>query len=258
LVGAHPRTVATDRAEFYEDLVGRIITAVSTREVTDHLVVEDGIPGSLWRQLSTPRAMRQAGHELGLRNFFTEMVKVSNLATVPSLPDSIASQYSEGCFATWDPQLEGLVTTVTGSARPVDKGNLTDDELSVIVDVRPDAKGAVVRQVEGKRNDPPSSEAVELIQMDKGLPHVEWQLNGDVYQVPVARSKLHGHRGVLLYDPRWVEHVYLDQPFYHFPVSCSTEAQANAIKSAFSRSKRCRIHMIRGGSSLQYSQVTGS
>jgi hypothetical protein len=34
-----------------------------------------------------------------------------------------------------------------------------------------------------------------------------------------------------------VEHVYLDQPYYHFPVSCSTEAQANAIKDAFSRSE---------------------
>lgn len=237
LVGAHPRTAATDRAAFFEDLAGRMVTAVSTKEVTDHQVTEDAIPNSLWKQLDTPLAMRRAGHELGLRDFFTEMVKVSNLAVVPSLPDSIASQYSEGCFATWDPRLEGLVTTVTGSARPVDKGNLTDDELSVIVGVRSNEKGAIVRHVEGKRNDPPSSEAVELIQLDSALPRIEWQLDGGLYQVPVARSKLHGHRGVQAYDPHHVEHVYLDQPYYHFPVSCSTEAQASAIKSAFSRSE---------------------
>jgi hypothetical protein len=53
----------------------------------------------------------------------------------------------------------------------------------------------------------------------------------------VARSKLHGHRGVKAFDPGRVEHVSLDTPFYHYPVSCSTEAQARAIKSAFGRSE---------------------
>jgi hypothetical protein len=149
------------------------------------------------------------------------------------VPDAISSQYSEGCFATWDPNINGLVTTVTGSARPVVKDNLTDDELAVIVGVRPDGKGALVQNVEGKRNDPPSSEAVELIEMDKDLPKTKLD---DGFEVPVSRSKLHGHRGVSAYDPQHVEHVFLDEPFYHYPVSCSTEAQARAIHEAFSRS----------------------
>ena len=55
--------------------------------------------------------------------------------------------------------------------------------------------------------------------------------------VPVVRSKLHGHRGVRGYDPKFVEHVHLDPPFYHYPVSCSTEAQAQAIKIAFSHAE---------------------
>jgi hypothetical protein len=42
---------------------------------------------------------------------------------------------------------------------------------------------------------------------------------------------------VAAYDPSLVEHVPLDPPFYHYPVSCSTEAQARAIKAAFSRSE---------------------
>jgi hypothetical protein len=239
LVGAHPRSDAADLQAFYDELSGRIVTAVSTKEITDHQVIGKPIPHSIWSGLSTPGAMRQAGIELGRRNFFTEMIRVRSLTHVPSLPDSISSQYSEGCFATWEPVLEGLVATVTGSARPVDKDNLTDDELAVIVGVRLDGRGALVRHVEGKRNDPPSSEAVELMEMDRDLPRIE--LIGrtaiSTHDVPVARSKLHGHRGVQAYDPRWIEHVYLDQPYYHFPVSCSTEAQAHAIKAAFSRSE---------------------
>jgi hypothetical protein len=177
--------------------------------------------------------MQNAGYELGKRQFFTEMVMVTNLATVPSVPDAISSQYSEGCFATWDPGINALVTTVTGSARPVVKDQLTDDELAVIVGVRPDGKGAQIMHVEGKRNDPPSSEAVELMEMDKDLPMITLE-NG--VEVPVSRSKLHGHRGIREYSPDHIEHVYLDGPYYHFPVSCSTEAQVHAIHTAFSRS----------------------
>lgn len=234
LVGAYPRIDASDPEQFYLDISGRIVTALSTHEITDHQLVGEEIPSEVWKSLKTPAEMRKAGTELGKRDFFTEMVMVTNLATVPSVPDVIASQYSEGCFATWEPKIEGLVTTVTGSARPVVKDNLTEDELAIIVGVRPDGRGALIKHVAGKRNDPPSSEAVELIELDKDLPKIVLE---DGNEVPVSRSKLHGHRGVTAYDPKKVEHVFLDAPFYHFPVSCSTEAQAHAIHTAFSRSE---------------------
>lgn len=237
LVGAHPRIDAANREYFYQDIVGRIVTAVSTHEITAHKVIDEPLSWEIWASLSTPQAMRRAGIELGKRQFFTEMVRVTNLAAVPAVPDAISSQYSEGCFATWEPQINGLITTVTGSARPVDKDNLTDDELAIIVGVKPEGDGALVRHVTGKRNDPPSSEAVELVEMDEGLPRIKLS-TGEV--VPVTRSKLHGHRGVRAYHPDWVEHVYLDEPYYYYPVSCSTEAQARAIKAAFSRSEALR------------------
>jgi hypothetical protein len=238
LVGAYPRSLASDPG-FYDDLALRIVTAASTHEITHHRVAPDPVPRAVWESLSTPRAMRQAGHELGERQFFTEMIQISNLVYVPSLDNVISSQYSEGCFATWDPQLDALVATITGSARPVEKDHLTDDELAVITASRPDGLGAEVRHVEGLRNDPPSSEAVELIDMDTPLPRIrltedEW---GSDAEVPVARSKLHGHRGVRAYDPSLVEHVHLDPPYYHYPVSCSTDAQARAIRAAFSRAE---------------------
>jgi hypothetical protein len=209
------------------------VTAASTSEVTEHQVVNEPISLELWRALSTPMAMIHAGQELGKRRFFTEMVQVSNLVNAPAVHEAVSSQYSEGCYATWDADLGALVTTITGSARPVEKDNLTEDELAVIVGICPDGKGALVRHVEGKRNDPPSSEAVELMGMDSALPRI--RLAGG--WAPAARSKLHGHRGVRSFYPQRVEHVVLDAPYYHYPVSCSTEAQARGIRAAFSRSQ---------------------
>ena len=251
LVGGHPRTPASDLQAFYTDLALRVSTAVCTHEITNHEVVGEPIPQKVWKSLSTPPAMLVAGKEFGIRNFFTEMVSVANLVNVPLVDGAISSQYSEGCYSTWDTDLGALVTTVTGSARPVDKGHLTEDELAVIVSARPDGLGARIRHVEGKRNDPPSSEAVELIEMDSRLPRLAWNpvsgpqgvapelsiFNGSGLTVPVVRSKLHGHRGVRSFDPRRVEHAFLDAPYYHYPVSCSTEAQAHAIQAAFGRSE---------------------
>jgi hypothetical protein len=243
LVGAHPRTENSDEEFFFQDLMLRIVTAASTREVTKHKVVGEPIQKELWDSISTPAAMLRAGKEFGQRNFFTEMVSVANLVNVPAVHDAVSSQYSEGCFATWDPQINALVATVTGSARPVEKDNLTEDELAVLVGVRDDGLGALVQHVEGRRNDPPSSEAVEMVAMDLPLPKIsigtDYGLDKE-FNVPVSRSKLHGHRGVNAYHPEHVEHVSLDDPYYHYPVSCSTEAQSWAIKTAFSRSQALR------------------
>jgi hypothetical protein len=243
LVGAHPRSLASKDEFFYEDLMLRVVTAASTQEVTEHQITANIISNSEWKRLSTPLAMRTAGRELGRRNFFTEMVRVANLVSAPAIHEAVSSQYSEGCYATWEPKIDALVTTITGSARPVSKDNLSDNELAVIVGLRQDGLGALVREVEGKRNDPPSSEAVEMLLMDRSLPRItlgtEWaEVTGaSEKDVPVIRSKLHGHRGVKTFDPSLVEHVYLDPPYYHYPVSCSTEAQARAITTAFARSE---------------------
>jgi hypothetical protein len=238
LVGAHPRSEAEAPEAFYEDIVLRMVTTLSTSEVNQHQVVEDPISPALWQRLSTPAAMCVAGQQLGERNFFTEMVRIADLVEVPAVSDAVASQYSEGCFATWDPTLGALIATVTGSARPVDKGSITEDDLAVIVGVRSDGRGALVRHVEGKRNDPPSSEAAEMMDMDSALPAIvlgpAWNTS---VRVPAVRSKLHGHRGIAAYDPRRVEYVPLDRSYCHYPVSCGTDAQARGIKEALARSE---------------------
>jgi hypothetical protein len=248
LVGMHPRIPFQDASSAYQDLANRLTTIVCTRELTNHQVVGERISQAIWKLLDTPQAMRSAGLQFGRRGFFTEGVQINHLADVPVVGGVIARQYSEGCFATWDARINGLISTITGSARQVDKDDLSDDELAVVVGIRPDGLGALVQEVEGKRNDPPSSEAVEMLLVDQNLPRVNlvsevwgFDKNSPALSVPVIRSKLHGHRGVRSYDPQYVEHVPLDTAFYDYPVSCSTEAQAMAIQRAFERSQALKF-----------------
>ncbi|NLT74760.1 MAG: hypothetical protein GXX94_11335 [Chloroflexi bacterium] len=236
LVGAHPTSDPARGEAFYDDIVLRMVTSACTTEVTDHQVVGPPVTAAEWAGATVPEAMRRAGAEIGRRGFFTNMIQVSDLIHLPSISDAVSSQYSEGCFSSWDPRLNALIATVTGSARPVDKGRLTDDDLAVIVGVTPAGQGAQVRHVEGHPNTPPSTEAVEMMEMDQPLPRIalgqEW---GIQVEAPVIRSRLHGHRGVSAYDPSCVEFAPLDEPYYRYLVSCGTGAQAQGIRAAFAR-----------------------
>ncbi len=237
LVGAHPATVIKDNPEVFQEIVLRMVTRVSTHEVTDHEVVGEPIPKHAWEAARTPAYMIEAARKLDKRHFFTDTVRIYELVNVPAVSDTVASQYSEGCFTSWDPDLNALIATITGSARPVAKGNITEDDLAVIVGVKPDGAGALVRPVEGKRNDPPSSEAVEMIGVDSLLPRIVLNDGVREVEVPVIRSKLHGHRGISSYNPVMVEFVSMDPSYYDYPVTCATEAQAQGVMAAFSRSQ---------------------
>ena len=72
-----------------------------------------------------------------------------------------------------------------------------------------------------------------MIGMDVHLPNISLSKGA---QVPVIRSKLHGHRGVRSFDQRRVEYVALSESYLHYPVSCSTDAQYRAVQEAFSSS----------------------
>jgi hypothetical protein len=238
LVGAYPTSSNPDMQALFRDVALRMVTTVSTREVVEHQTLDKKIPYSLWSQLKTPQEMIHAAQQLGKRDFFTDMIRIQDLVSVPAVSDAVSSQYSEGCFATWDLDLNALIATITGSARPVEKGNIIEADLAVIAGIRPDRKGVIVQHVEGKQNYPPSSEALEMIGMDELLPKITLPLaSSGTQRAPVIRSKLHGHRGIRSYNPKQVEFVPLDPPYYLYPVSCATEAQAQGIIRAFGRSK---------------------
>ncbi|MGE5248757.1 MAG: hypothetical protein ACM3QS_00960 [Bacteroidota bacterium] len=233
LVGAHPQIRFEEAEAFHRDIATRIATAASTREITRHRAVEPEITAEEWGRLPAIGEMIQASKEFGHRDFFTEMIRVSDVAEVPGFSEAISSQYSEGCFATWAAEINGLLTTITGSARPVRKENISDKDLAVIVGIKPEHDGALIRKVEGHPNHAPSSEAVEMIGMDAQLPRI---LLANGAQAPVIRSKLHGHRGVRTFDPRRIEYVPLAESYLHYPVSCSTDAQYRAVREAFLQS----------------------
>jgi hypothetical protein len=239
LVGSLARTEGGPG--FYDDIALRMATAASAEEIGAYSVLPGTVPADVWAELTVPAAMRQASLELGRRNFFTQTVRVGELVHVPALDGAVANQYSEGCFATWEPRLDALIATITGSARPVDKGNVTDDELAVITGLREDRAGVYVRQVEGKRNDPPSSEAFEMVDIDNSLPRLElgpeW---GVASAVPVARSKLHGHRGVASFNPDTVEFAPMNAAYSRYPVTCGTRGQAEGVREAFVRAGSLR------------------
>jgi hypothetical protein len=230
LVGAHPQLKFDDPQTFYRDIGRRIQTAASTNEITNHETVEPPITRLEWESLASIDEMTRASQELGKRDFFTEMIKVSQVAEIPGFSEAISQQYSEGCFATWEPRINGLLTTITGSARPVRKENISDKDLAVIAGIKPTRDGALTRKVEGHPNHPPSSEAVEMIGMDVALPRITLRSGA---QVPVIRSKLHGHRGVRSFDRTCVEYVPLPESYLYYPVSCSTDAQYRAVQEAF-------------------------
>lgn len=240
LAGAHPQSTGT-MEEILTDVVLRMITTASTDVVAEHEAVGEPIPRSVWEQLEAPDDISNASSELHSRGFFTEPLVIAELVKVPVVSRVVAAQYSEGCMATWEPELGDLVATVTGSTRPLHKGYVTRDDLTVITGVRSDGVGAAYRPIEGLPDNLPSSEGIELIGMDELLPRVTlpepWNVDGDV---PVLRSKLHGHRGIRAFDPELVEFVPLDPPFYDYLVSCATDAQAAGVKEAFSRSEALR------------------
>ena len=237
LVGAFARTDARDNPAFYEEIALKMVTRVSTHEITAHQAVGEPLSEEAWQAAQAPAAMLAAARQLDGRGFFTDTVHINALVNVPAVGDAVASQYSEGCFSTWDPDLNALVSTVTGSARPVSKGSINEDDLALITGVRIDGQGALVRHVQGKRNDPPSSEAVEMIGIDNRLPRIQIDWGGRQVEVPVSRSRLHGHRGISAYHADLVEFVPMDDPYFLYPVSCGTEAQARGVIETFARSQ---------------------
>ena len=238
LAGAHPVTDATDIEAFAEDAGGRVLAAICASEVNHHVYAGDPVPAETWSALTSPDAMVRAGVTFTEYGFFTTPIYVEKVLGYRGLSDAISAQFSEGCYAIYDADLPGLVTTATGSSRLVDKRSISRADQAVVTGIRPERDGAIVRRVAGMEPVVPSVEAVELMGICERVPsHTHTNVRGELLQVPNVRALLHGHLGVEAYDPERVEAVMLDPLYYTQLVSCGTGALAEGTALAFSRSK---------------------
>jgi hypothetical protein len=239
LAGAHPTTDATDPAAFAQEVGRRILSAICAHDVDHHDLLDETLPRSVWERLTSPEAMINAGSTFAQYGFFTTPISIEKiLGYRGGLGEAIAAQYSEGCYAVYEPNIPGLITTATGSSRLVDKRSISRDDQAIVVGVKPERDGAKVIQVEGRQRVIPSVEAVEMMGICEALPQYERaNERGQAVNVPAVRAILHGHVAVAAFDPARTEVVNLDEPFYDYLVSCGTGALASATAKAFQRAQ---------------------
>jgi hypothetical protein len=242
LAGAHPTSDATDLAQFAQDAGRRVLTAICAHDVDHHELLDETLPRAVWEKLTTPEAMIRAGVTFTQYGFFTTPISIEKvLGYRGGLGEAIAAQYSEGCYAVFEPDVPGLITTATGSSRLVDKRQISRDDQAIVIGVKPERDGARVMQVEGRSRVLPSVEAVEMMGICEALPYHDHKNSRDeTVQVPAVRAILHGHLGVAAYDPESAEAVFLDEPYYDYLVSCGTGALAGGTAQAFQRSQSLR------------------
>jgi hypothetical protein len=241
LAGAHPMTDATDLESFAADAGPRLLAAVCATEVNHHVFAEPPVPAELWEALSGPEAMVRAGSTFTEYGFFTTPIYIEKVLGYRGISEAISAQYSEGCYGVYEADIPGLLTTATGSSRLVDKRAITRADQAVVIGVKPEQDGAVVRPVSGMETVVPSVEAVEMMSICEQVPsHHRTNIRGEQVQVPNVRAILHGHLGVASYDPERIEAVRLDPLYYTQLVSCGTGALAVATATAFGRSVALR------------------
>jgi hypothetical protein len=238
MAGAHPVTDATDLEAFGAEAGARLLAAVCATEVNHHTFVDEPVPADVWESLSSPDAMIRAGSMFTQFGFFTDPIIVEKLLGYRGISDAISAQFSEGCYAVYEPDIPGLLTTASGSSRLVDKRSISRLDQAVVVGTRSDREGAIVRPVAGMEPVMPSVEAVEMMRLCERVPeHMRLNSRGLPVTVPNVRAILHGHLGVAAFDPDKVEAVMLEPLYYTQLVSCGTGALAEGTARAFEKSQ---------------------
>jgi hypothetical protein len=241
LAGAHPVTDATDLEAFAAEAGPRVLAAVCATEVNHHVFAEPPVPADVWRTISGPEAMVRAGSMFTEYGFFTTPIYIEKVLGYRGISEAISAQYSEGCYGVYEADIPGLLTTATGSSRLVDKRAITRADQAVVIGVKPEQDGAIVRPVTGMEAVVPSVEAVEMMSICERVPgHQRINARGERVKVPNVRAILHGHLGVASFDPERIEAVRLDPLYYTQLVSCGTGALAVATAAAFGRSEALR------------------
>lgn len=245
LEGGHP----TETSELADRIRDRLVTAACAREVgDDYDVVPGALPAAAWAATSAPEHLAAAGRRMGLLGLLPEPVRVDRYVS-----EELARLYreflgwkrlSEGMLFLYDPDLDAVVVTASGSW-DVDKRTLRRDEVTVL---GRDTAGGRLRVLAPEGVDPkgPSVEAWEVCALLAAVPRVrlgrgpsgEWVLDPDgEREAPVVRGGVHAHVGVGRADPAVIESVPPNRELYPYGFGCGTDLMAEVAADTVARSR---------------------
>ena len=243
LEGGHP-TETTARIEGLRD---RLVAGASAQAVGGRFEInDDAITQAAWRETQIPDEIVRAGHRMHQLGLLPQPQKISDYVS-PRMA-RVYQRYlglkgfSEGMLFAVDPLTGTSMVTASGSW-DVDKRALHRDEVTAvsgIIDGRVQVQAPV-----GVRPKGPSVEALEVLSLLEAVPRVRvsrhgangWRLDpqGDV-EVPIVRSGIHAHVGVVSADDAVVETVEPDRQNFPFGFGCGTDLMCEVARSTVERS----------------------
>ncbi|MTE22348.1 hypothetical protein F0L17_25250 [Streptomyces sp. TRM43335] len=245
LEGGHP----TETSELADRIRDRLVTAACAREVGDRYdVVSDALSATAWAATPAPDHLAAAGRRMGRLGLLPEPVRVDRYVS-----GELASLYreflgwkrlSEGMLFLYDPDLEAVVVTASGSW-DVDKRTLRRDEATVLGRETVDGRLRVLAP-EGLDPKGPSVEAWEVCALLAAVPKVRlgrgasggWVLDPDgEREAPVVRGGVHAHVGVDRADSDVIESVPPNRELYPYGFGCGTDLMAEVAADTVARSR---------------------
>lgn len=243
LEGGHP----TDPVAVADRVRDRLVTAACAREVGGVFdFVEGGLSAEDWARSRTPDALVAAGRRMGQLGMLPRPRQVSEFVSpeVASFYERFLGLkgFSEGMLFAFDPELQVLMVTASGSWE-VDKRSLGRDEVVAIGGVENDRLQVLVP--EGVRPKGPSVEAWEIHQLLAAAPRTRLQpamsggwvpgVDGGV-EVPIVRAGFHAHIGVSAADPDVVESLPANRTILPYGFGCGTDLMREVVVDVASRS----------------------
>lgn len=244
LEGGHP----TETDHLADRICDRLVTAACARDVGDRYdVVRDALPAAAWAASPAPGHLAAAGRRMGRLGLLSEPVRIDRYVS-----DGLASLYreylgwkrlSEGMLFLYDPDLDAVVVTASGSWG-VDKRSLREDEVTVL---HPRTRDGRLRVLAPEGLDPkgPSVEAWEVCALLSAVPTVRLGRSGSGHWVPdpdgeraapLVRGGVHAHVGVDRADAAVIESVPPNRERYPYGFGCGTDLMADVAADTVARS----------------------
>ncbi|MFE9703271.1 hypothetical protein [Streptomyces sp. NPDC005930] len=243
--GGHP----TEHRAIAEGIRDRLVTTACAEDVAEHYdIVRDALPADAWQASPTPDALAQAGRRMGQLGLLAAPVRLTDfvseqLADMYELYMGVRG-YSEGMLFAYDPDLDCLVVTGSGSW-DVDKRALTREQVVAVEPRLIGGKRLRVLAPRGILPVQPSVETWEICALMEAVPTVRvsrnpagrWQLDpAGEREVPLVRAGIHAHVGVTSSDAAVIETVEPDRVEFPYGFGCGTNLTTEVARTTIARS----------------------